>query len=113
VTKLGILGTFKLLIRALGIYASHQAAIANELRILNAHIARIYPIEKPTHVPTVVDEPMLGDDPYTLAMAADAEMTLRQELGREPSVEEILARMKVWQNRRDPMQGRRDLVDAG
>jgi hypothetical protein len=111
VTKLGILGTFKLLIRALGIYASHQAAIANELRILNAHIARIWPVEKPAA--PQADEPMLGDDPYTLSMAADAEATLRQELGREPSTEEILARMTVWQNRRDPMQGRRDLVDAG
>lgn len=109
--KLGLLGTLKLLIRALGVFASHQAAIANELKILNNHIARIYPVQKATA--PQVDEPLLGDDPHTLAMAADAEQTLRNELGREPSVEEIVARMDVWRERRDPIASRRDMVDAG
>ena len=61
--KLGMLGTLKLLIRALGVFASHQAAIANEFKILNKHIERIYP---PATVPLspAAEEPFLGDDPY-------------------------------------------------
>lgn len=109
--KLGLLGTLKLLIRALGVFASHQAAIANELKILNKHIERIYPPAKETSAPQAED-PLLGDDPYTLAMAADAEMTLRHELGRDATSEEILARMRIWNERRDPMPARQKILDV-
>jgi len=50
-------------------------------------------------------EPLLTDDPYTLAMAEDATQVLRSELGREASVDEILERIKVWQER-NPIQGK-------
>lgn len=109
--KLGILGLMKLLIRVIGTYALYQAEIVAELKVLNRHIERIYPPTKTTAPPA--DEPLLGDDPYTLSMAEDANLALRHELGREPSSEEILERMKVWRERRDPIAPRRDLIDAG
>ena len=102
--NLGLLGTLKLLIRALGVYASHQAAIANELKILNRHIARIWP--EVHERPAPAEEPLLSDDPYTIAMAEDAAVTLQHELGRAPSSEEVVERMRVWKERRDPVAGR-------
>ncbi len=102
--RLGLFGLLRLLIRAIATYAGHQAAIATELKILNKHIERIWPPAK-QGLP-VTEEPLLGDDYYTLALAADAESVLQQELGRAPSTEEILERMKVWQERRDPLVSR-------
>lgn len=83
---------------------SKQQQIVIELRRLNENIERIYP--KPVAEPPPPDDVTLGDDPYTLSMAEDARNALRDELQRDPTPDEILERVRIWTDRRDPIRGR-------
>ena len=101
--RLGIFGLLRLLVKALQLHAAQQARIADQLAILNRHVARIWPVA-PDLRPDTPPVPDLGfpDDDYTLSNAEDARAQLAQELLREPSTEEILERMQLWRERRQP-----------
>lgn len=83
---------------------TQQQGIYHEMRRLNDNIERIWPMPAARQAPA--EGPDLGDDPYTIVMAEDAEVALRGELGRAPTVEEVLERMTVWRERKDPLVGR-------
>jgi hypothetical protein len=102
----------RLLIKAISRYATNQEIIGEQLKILNGHIERIYPPPAILGKGVTAEEPMLGDDPEFLSLAADAENTLYLELGRAPTVEEIMARARIYQERRDPLPARRALIDG-
>lgn len=108
--RLGWLGIAKLLVRAIGTHSQHQAEIARQLGRLNDTLETLY---KDQLHPVIVREAAdtapqsFEDEVATLAEAADAEQTLMSELGRTPSVEEILERVAARRERQKTVGDRR------
>lgn len=98
--KLGLVGLLRLLIRALQAHAAQHGRVADQLQILNGHVSRIWPAA-PVPAPLGPELPDAEvDDFYSLVLANDAELQLRLELGRDPSVDEVSARLAAWRDRR-------------
>lgn len=97
--RLPAFGLLKLLVRAISTHAAHQAAIAAELRILNAHISRIWP-PVPAAPAKPAAEPDLGNPEFDFGDIEATRDILQFEMGgRPPTDEQVIERLRVLADR--------------
>lgn len=107
---LGTLALLKIRLRALAAHDRHQAEIAKQLARLNDTLETLYKDQlHPVIAREVADTAPASfeDEVASLAEAADAEQTLLAELGRTPTVEEILERVAERRERQRTVGDRR------